>query len=380
MSKPLAHSPRLPSSGVLIEVETVPFEIYFGGPDRPPGYLRDVLAAHIAAVPSGGTIDWVTYYFRDMRLAEALVQAHRRGVKVTVTLEGKPRVPYANDEVITLLSQPDGLGKALRIIRIPGIPALMGKSWKPQLHEKLYCFSHPAPIAFVGSFNPSGNMPDENPEIIRELGDQDRGHNVLVGLVDPVLVAQLAAHARCLHRVPPGLLYRFSAHANETICGKDATIYFWPRIHPHPVLQFLAGVRDGARVRVVASHIRTERAVEVMTALARRGITVQILAESTQRRVTAKVERRFSAANMQFSRFQASEDLPMHLKFILVEDGDYVFTIFGSFNWTKPSFWLNHEIAVISSNPGLFRAFATRWEVLKNETNPKAVDSLKCPD
>jgi phosphatidylserine/phosphatidylglycerophosphate/cardiolipin synthase-like enzyme len=146
------------------------------------------------------------------------------------------------------------------------------------------------------------------------------------------------------------------------------------------VVQFLAGVRDGARVRVVASHIRTERAVEVMTALARRGITVQVLAESTLRRVTAKVERRFSAANVQFSRFEDPEDLPMHLKFVLVEDGDRVFTIFGSFNWTKPSFWLNHEIAVISSNPRLFRAFAARWEVLKNETNPKAVDSLKCPD
>jgi hypothetical protein len=361
-------------------METVPFEVYFGGPDRPAGYLRDVLAAHIAAVPAGGTIDWVTYYFRDMRLAEALVQAHRRGVKVTVALEGKPRVPYANDEVIALLSQPDGLGKALGIIRIPGIPAPAGKSWKPQLHEKLYCFSHPAPIAFVGSFNPSGNMPDENPEIIRELGDQDRGHNVLVGLLDPVLVAQLTAHARRLHRVPPGLLYRFSVRANETIRGKNATIYFWPRIHPHPVVQFLAALRNGARVRVVASHIRTERAVEVMTALARRGITVQILAESTLRRVTAKVERRFSAASVQFSRFQDPEDLPMHLKFVLVEDGDQVFTIFGSFNWTKPSFWLNHEIAVISSNPGLFRAFATRWEVLKNETNPKAADSLKCPD
>ncbi|MCC2680530.1 MAG: hypothetical protein K0S36_94 [Nitrosospira multiformis] len=365
----------------MIEVETqVLPEIHFGGPDRPRGYLRDVLAAHIAAVPAGGATDWVTYYFRDMGLAEALVQAHRRGVKVTVTLEGKPRVPYANDRVITLLSQPDALGKALRIIRIPGIPAPGGKSWKPQLHEKLYCFSHPVPIAFVGSFNPSGNMPDENPEILRELGDQDRGHNVLVGLVDPTLVAKLTTHARCLHRMPPGLLYRFSSRANETICGKDATIYFWPRIYPHPVVQFLASVRPGARVRVVASHIRAERAVEIMIALARRGITVQVRAESTLRRVTAKVERRFSAANVQFSRFQDPQDLPMHLKFILVEDGDRVVTIFGSFNWTKPSFWLNHEIAVISSDPGLFRAFAARWEVLKNETNPKTVDSLKCPD
>ncbi len=187
------------------------FEIYFGGPDQPPGYLRDILEEHIAAVPSGGSIDWVTYYFRDLRLAEAIIHAYKRGVKVTVTLAGKPRVPDANDAVIARLSAPDGLAEGLRVVTLPGIPAPPGKSWKPQLHEKLYCFSHPKPIAFIGSFNPSGNVPEEKPEIIRKIGDQDRGHNVLVGLVDPHLVDGLIKHARQLNRVPPGLLYRFSA-------------------------------------------------------------------------------------------------------------------------------------------------------------------------
>src|SRR5690349_20581751 len=261
-----------------MEVETkVPFEIYFGGPDRPSGYLRDVLAAHIAAVPAGGAIDWMTYYFRDMGLGEALVQAHRRGVKVTVTLEGKPRVPYANDKVITLLSRPDALGKALRIIRLPGIPAPRGKSWKPQLHEKLYCFSHPTPIAFVGSFNPSGNMPHEEQNILREIGDQDRGHNVLVGIMDPPLVAQLVKHARQLHRMPLGLLYRFSADANREIKSGETAVYFWPRIGPHPVVRFLNHISDSARLRVVASHIRAESAIQVMAELARRGVNTHIL-------------------------------------------------------------------------------------------------------
>ena len=68
-------------------------EIYFGGPDQPSGYLRDIFAKHIEAVPPGGSIDWVTYYFRDLRLAEALIQAYKRGVKVNLTLAGKPRVP-----------------------------------------------------------------------------------------------------------------------------------------------------------------------------------------------------------------------------------------------------------------------------------------------
>ena len=55
----------------------------------------------------------------------------------------------------------------------------------------------------------------------------------------------------------------------------------------------------------------------------------------------------------------------MHLKFVLVEDNSQAWSIFGSFNWTKPSFWLNHEIAAISSNPLLFKTFAERADYLK---------------
>ena len=51
-------------------VTTPSNEIYFGGPDLPPRRLRDVLAERVAEVPTGGAIDWVTYYFRDWRLAD----------------------------------------------------------------------------------------------------------------------------------------------------------------------------------------------------------------------------------------------------------------------------------------------------------------------
>ena len=165
------------------------FEIYFGGPDQPPGRLRDILAERIGDVPTSGAIDWVTYYFRDRRLARELLRAHRRGVKVTVTLEGHPRTPDANDEVIAMLDGPDGLGKGFRTVSMTGLPTPSGKRLQPRLHEKLYCFSHPKPVAFIGSFNPSGDIPEERPDIIYEIGDQDRGHNVLVGLSDPSLVA-----------------------------------------------------------------------------------------------------------------------------------------------------------------------------------------------
>ena len=85
------------------------YEIHFGGPDQPAGRLRDLLAERIRAVPAGGAIDCITYYFRDRRLAEQLLQAHRRNVNVTVTLEGNPHVPHANHQVVAMLSGAQGL-------------------------------------------------------------------------------------------------------------------------------------------------------------------------------------------------------------------------------------------------------------------------------
>jgi hypothetical protein len=136
-----------------------------------PAYcLRDLLAERIAAVPPGGTIDWVTYYFRDRMLAEELIRAHRQGIKITVTLERHPRTAYANEDVIGMLSGPNGLGEGFRTVSLQRVPTSPRIVRKPHLHEKLYCFSHPRPIAFIGSFNPSGNGPGDDPAIIEREG------------------------------------------------------------------------------------------------------------------------------------------------------------------------------------------------------------------
>jgi len=92
----------------------LPFEVHFGGPDLPRGRLRGLLAQQIEAVPAGGAIDWVTYYFRDRRLAADLIRARERGVAVRVTPDGRPRTPTANDRVRSLLRA--GLGDGLRVV------------------------------------------------------------------------------------------------------------------------------------------------------------------------------------------------------------------------------------------------------------------------
>ncbi|MBT8371872.1 MAG: hypothetical protein KJO34_12980, partial [Deltaproteobacteria bacterium] len=208
-----------------------------------------MLSECVTAVPPGGEINWVTYYFRDRRLAEDLLRAAKRGVKVTVVLESRPRTPNANDAVINMLAGPQGLGKGFRAITQPGLPTPSGKLWKPHLHQKLYCFSHPRPVAYIGSFNPSGDTPEEEPDIIREIGDQDRGHNVLVAISDSTLVKCLLANARQIYRKRHAVFQRFSPHANQKCRGEDTEIYFWPRIGPHPVIKFLNRVAPDAHIR-----------------------------------------------------------------------------------------------------------------------------------
>jgi len=342
-------------------------EIHFGGPDMEPGKLRNLLAERVASMPAGGTIDWVTYYFRDRRLAELLLKAKHRGVKVSVTLEGSPRTSYANDAVIGMLAGPEGLGKGLRILTLPDIPSLSGRTRKPHLHEKIYCFSHPEPVAFIGSFNPSGDSPEEDQTIINEIGDQDRGHNVLVGLYDPPLVKCLVGHARWIKRTQSSLFHRFSFLANKTFKGKDTEIHFWPRSSSHPVRKFLSRIAPGARIRIAASHLKGRSIARTLIKIASQGAQVEVLAEPTNRRVPAEIEKMIKNAGISLQRVSHADELPMHNKFILAEKDDRQWIIFGSFNWTTRSYWLNHEVGAISTNHELFNAFAGRWEALKKQ-------------
>ena len=342
------------------------YEIYFGGPDQPAGRLRDLLAEHIEAVPAGGAIDWVTYYFRDRRLAEQLLRAHRRKVNVTVTLEGNPHLPHANSAVVAMLSGAQGLGEGFRTVCLPPrLPMPSRRMGNPNLHEKLYCFSHPKPVAFIGSFNPSGDDPEDRPDVIDEIGDHNRAHNVLVGIREPALVDGLVNHARWIHRTRHGIFEPFFADGNRALRGMNTEIHFLPRAQSHAAASFLGRFGDGARIRVAASHLNGTTSIKTMLRIARRGASLEILAEPTLRRVSLKAERRLAEAGIPFRRITHADKLPMHNKFVLVEQNGQRWVVFGSYNWSTLSFWINQEICAISSEPQLFEAFAERWEVLE---------------
>jgi len=335
--------------------------VFFGGGGRPAGCLRDLLAARIEAAPPGGSIDWVTYYFRDRRLAAALLAARRRGVRVTVTIDARPRTVIANQEVVAMLSGPAGLGSGFRTLSFPSLP---GCPYHAHLHEKLYCFSHPYPHALIGTFNPSGDVPEEHPEIIAEIGDQDRGYNFLVELDEPRLVRPLVAHARWLHRLAPGPGRRLDFYLNYRLRGAETEIFFWPRLLPHPVRRLLRRLGPGTEVRIAASHLKGAGVIRKIIRLARHGCRIAIIAEATERRVPATGIQRLAAAGISLRQVGADTGLPMHDKFALITHGGRRWVAFGSWNWTTRSWWFNHEIGAISTNAVLCDAFAARWREL----------------
>lgn len=345
---------------------TTASHVHFGGPDYNPDHLRDVLAERIARVPSGGSIDWVTYYFRDRRLAFDLIEACKRGVNVRVTMDGNPRTSRANDRVIAILES--GLGSGLRVVRHPLDRLTRAPIIRTRLHEKLYCFSHPKPIALVGSFNPSTDEPEQDPQILDEIGNHSFAYNMLIELRDEMPVSRLIAHARWLHgEASHSIFSRFGPASNQSVALDGTELYFWPRVTAHPVERRLRDLPSGSRVRMAASHIKGARTARTLLELTRRGVSVEILTEESERRVPRKLESRLRAAGIRIQRVVHNEMnwTPMHNKFVLLESEGHRTAVFGSFNWNTQSRYLNRELGILSDDPTIFDALANRWDMLQ---------------
>ncbi|MDT8282289.1 MAG: phospholipase D-like domain-containing protein [Gammaproteobacteria bacterium] len=345
---------------------TASFQVFWGGPDCPARYLRDLLEERIHAVPPGGEILWVTYYFRDEGLAAALLQARCRGVRVRVVMETNPRNGDLNHRVRQLLQGDDALGKGLRCLTHRKFDNLLLK--RGRLHEKLYYFSHPAPGALVGTFNPSGNIP-EDPEIIRDIGDQDRGHNVLVEICDSTLVAGLYRHARRVFEARHGPWESLLPQSNRVLESGKTRIIFFPRSRWGAFNAMFDDLDSGSRLRMAVSHLNDRRICQRLFDLARCGVFIEILAHDTQRRVPAWVEQQMLDSGITFNRYIHPEGLPMHNKFMLFEAAEKRTVAFGSMNLSQRSLHANHELLVIDETPGLYDLFRRRWDEMLLEVN-----------
>jgi len=326
-------------------------EVYYGGPDLPPGALRDVLKAKVEAAPPGSEIIWATYYFRDQDLAESLVAAHKRGVRVRIRIEGSPRKSGANSAVVDLLREE--LGDDLRL----------QKAWfgLANLHAKIYTFSGPQPESLIGSFNPSGDeVPD--PKLLAAIGDQDRGQNLLVAFREPEV-------ARSLHRQAERLwqgqrISRFDRGMNRARKFDDARLYYFPRLRPDVVDRRIARLGPGDRVQAAISHMDDGPFARQLAQAAERGAEIDLVVHDTARRVPKGVVRELDRAGVNVQRYCDAEGLPMHAKFVVIDDGGQRSVWFGSFNYTITSRYLNQEVLVRSTSPQVIDDLQARFKTI----------------
>ena len=326
----------------------------------------------IRAASSGSAIDWVTYYLGDAELIDELIRARQRGAQVRVTLEAQPRSSEINRPAIERLAPASALGAGLRA---PVHPQLPGLNWRPSIHEKLYCFSTPTPVAFIGSYNPAKPPPGAppNPE-----GDMDSGYNALVEFREPELVKRLVRHARAMHGGRHGVFERLARDRFQTLRSGDHEVHFWPRRWGSDPLRDVPLGR-GTRVRIAASHVSGVFAARSLARAVRRGAELHVRTDGSRRRTPDETLESLERIGVRAERVEVPGRLPMHHKFMLVEgNGASPVVIFGSFNWTDRSRWLSHEIAVRSRDPHLVAGFDAIWEQLaihvggRRETAPMA--------
>lgn len=336
-------------------------EIYYGGPDQPPRALRDVLKAKVDAAPTGSEITWATYYFRDQVLAESLVAARQRGVKVRVRIEGTPRTRGANAEVVDILRA--GLGDGLRLQR-----SFLGLG---NLHAKIYTFSGPQPVALIGSFNPSG---EETPDadVTADLGDQDRGQNLLVAFRDPKVAAALRKQAERLWSGKG--VSRFGRRENRPVSLGDARFYYFPRLRPDVVDRRVARLGPGDTVQAAISHMDQGPFAHELAEAARRGARIEVVVHETRRRVPATVVRELDRAGVRIQRYCDADGLPMHAKFVVIDHGGQRSAWFGSLNYTVTSRYLNQEVLARSTNPQVIDDLKTRFRTISAEADRQAAN------
>jgi phosphatidylserine/phosphatidylglycerophosphate/cardiolipin synthase-like enzyme len=324
--------------------------IEFGGPDLPPRRLRDLLQEQVDAAPAGSRTDWASYYFRDRALAEALIRASDRGVHVTLVIEPDPRREGANDAVIGMLKA-HGLRGGLHLYK----PAPFDDG---HLHAKIYAFSMPD-VAWIGSFNPSGDDP-EDADVVAEIGDQDRGHNLLLGIERPKLTEALRKHVHKLTGWQP-LPLKVRPHFNLPVKDGDTRLYFYPRLLAYPAEHEIARLGSGDRFRGAISHLKKGELTKRLQEAVKRGAEVELLVHDTERRVPSELVEELSNANVRITRVQHPADFPMHAKFLIVEHGGQNSAWLGSYNFNKKSRRKNAEVLLRTTDTGVIEKLSKRF-------------------
>lgn len=338
----------------------------FGGPDKDKNILRDTLLAHIEALPSNSHTYWMSYYFNEPELFKALISASQRGVKVEIIIEGNARCSHINQACITTLNNHENI--KIILARSKPIWEYIGIKWHAHMHSKLYYFSHPTPHAFIGSYNPTADTQSIDEKFIESIGDHTISHNVLVNINDNKLLKNTLNYFHKMQSNQHRRLALFSALNNklpniETQENSLESISLLPRLTPHPVNSLLKQKDNNAKILCAISHLKGPNIIKPLINASKAGKQIELILDSSKRRVPQKLLTLLERHHIKYRQLRPNhQHCLMHNKFIIYQSDSTHCVLFGSFNWSMRSWWLNHEIIVTTHNKGVISDFEARWQ------------------
>ena len=336
--------------------------VHFGGPDLKKYALRDILLDCINQTPASGIIHWICYYLNDRSILDALANAATRGVSITIFIEATPRIPEINRASIEYLR--NHAPAQIKIILADKKPAweYFGLHWRPHFHGKLYYFSHPNPHVLLGSYNPTAGADELSDQLLGEIGDHSISHNALVDISDNIAVSIFATYINSLHQRWFRSIARCTPSHNQTHHAGDWDINYLPRLRTHPIQRLLTKNDKPAVVKCAISHLKGPGIRRTLLNALRSGKEIEILLDSTQRRVSREHLSFLEQNNIRYYQPTLPPNCLMHNKFILCESENEASVTFGSYNWSARSRYLNHEIIASTSDGSIVSRFKQRWE------------------
>lgn len=327
------------STGAFQAYFTTPYLVYPDDRDnRTPPPFEKALLADIAAAQR--SVDVVAFEYNLESLADALVNAHERGVNVRLALD---------EENLEDPEDAEWAGK----VEEAGIPI----SWQEStafLHSKFAIIDDA--IVWMGSLNFTNN-------------GTYRNNNNLLRFTVPALVENYTAEFEQMMGGTFGNS-KESLAPNPVIMVDDIKIenYFSPQDRPlETIVNYVMGAQKS--IRFLTFSYTSDEIGEAMIARKQAGVEVQGVFESRSSRGIGAEFERLEAAGVDV--LEDGNCYTMHHKVIIIDDA---IVITGSYNFTKRAEETNDENFVIIQDAELASTYVEEF----NRVYDQAMNPTRC--
>ncbi len=301
-------------------------------PDRPSERRGGIEERLIALMDRAQrTLDVCVYEFDLENVADAMVRAAQRGVRVRLVTD--------SDTVDSKDPADQAVQSKLRAANIPVVP----DNRRPIMHNKFTVVD--GEWVEMGSWNYTVNDTYRNNNNQAIIQSRDLAANYTAEF-EKMFTAKQFGGAK-----PPGV-----PNPVLSIAGARVENYFSPEDRPSThVIQWLNGARQ--RIHFMAFSFTHDGIADAMLARARAGVEVAGVFETTGSDTRFSEYGRMKTAGLDV--LLDGNPRNMHHKVIIIDDH---VTIFGSFNFTSNADRDNDENLLIVDDPGLAAAFEAEYQ------------------